>query len=208
MRDTKQPFDLSALENDYDVVGELGAPGPGRAYFGTRKDFAAKRRDDNTGVLVEVFPVPPGDEGNALSHLASDAQILSGLSHRRLVPVIEARWVGKDILAVVTQRTTDPTLAQLLRNGETFSNPRTAAILREVNGLLEWAREQKIVHRRVTPEQVYLEPKTDRVRVTFAIAPSSGSSSRARTTTRAPSRGSPSRCSAATRTSRRATRTR
>ena len=168
MRDTKQPIDLSALETDYDVVGELGATGSGRAYFGTRKDAAAKRRDDNTGVQIEVFPVPEGDEGNALSHLASDAKTLSGLTHRRLIPVIESRWVGKEVLAVVTQRTTDPTLAQLLRNGETFSNPRTAAILREVNGLLEWAREHNIVHRDVTPDRIYLEPRTDRVRVSFA----------------------------------------
>jgi hypothetical protein len=171
MRDKQQPFDLSTLENDYDVVGELGATGVGRAYFGTRKEANAKRRDDNTGVLIEVIDRPAGDEGNALSHLASDAQILSRLSHRRLIPMIEGRWVGKEVLAVITKRTSEPTLAQLLTAGETFSNPRTAAILREVNGLLEWAREQKIVHRGVTPDRLYFEPKTDRVRVSFAVAP-------------------------------------
>jgi hypothetical protein len=140
MRDTMQPFDLSALENDYDIIGELGDTGVGRAFFGTTKNVAAKRRDDNTGVQIEVVTPPSGDEGHALSHLASDAQILSGLSHRRLIPVIEGRWIGKEVLAVVTRRTTEPTLAKLLALGETFTNPRAAAILREVNGLLEWAR--------------------------------------------------------------------
>jgi hypothetical protein len=171
MRDTKQPLDLSALEQDYDVIGELGGANGGPTFYGTRKDAAAKRRDDNTGVLIEVLDPPEGDEGNALSHFASDAQILMRLSHRRLIPVIEGRWVGKDVLAFITKRTTEPTLAHLLATGETFTNPRAAAILREVNGLLEWAREQKIVHRNVTPDRIYLEPMTDRVRVSFSVAP-------------------------------------
>ncbi|HEX7465322.1 MAG TPA: hypothetical protein VF309_01680, partial [Usitatibacter sp.] len=171
MRDTKQPLDLSPLNTDYDIIGELGATGVGRSFFGTRKDAAAKRRDDNTGVLIEVLLPPEGDEGNALSHMASDAQTLMRTSHRRLVPVIEGRWIGKDVLAVVTRRTTEPTLAQLLATGERFTNPRAAAILRDVNGLLEWAREQKIVHRGLTPHRIYLEPKTDRVRATFEVSP-------------------------------------
>lgn len=171
MRDTKQPLDLSALENDYDIIGELGGPEGARTWFGTKRDANTKRRDDNSGVLVEVLDPPAGDEGNALSHFASDAQILMRLTHRRLIPVIEARWVGKDVLAMITKRTTEPTLAQLLSTGETFTNPRAAAILRELNGLLEWAREQKIVHRTITPDRIYLEPRTDRVRASFAVAP-------------------------------------
>ena len=48
---------------------------------------------------------------------------------------------------------------------------RAAAILREVNGLLEWAREHNVVHRNITADRIYLEPKTDRVRVSFGVAP-------------------------------------
>jgi Skp family chaperone for outer membrane proteins len=88
-----------------------------------------------------------------------------------LIPVLEGRWIGTDAFAVITQRIGDPSLAQMLEKGERFSNPRAAAILREVNGLLEWAREQKVVHRNVTPDRLYLEPKTDRVRVSFEVAP-------------------------------------
>ena len=45
-----------------------------------------------------------------------------------------------------------------LATGDRFSTTRVAAILREVNGLLEWAREHNIVHRTITTDRIYLEP--------------------------------------------------
>ncbi|MEO8334271.1 MAG: protein kinase [bacterium] len=171
MSETNQSPDLNTLENDYHVVGEVRGPGGMRAYTATRKDAGVKRRDDQSGVLITVVTTPEGDEGNALSHLAADTKLLAGMSHRRLIPVVEGRWVGTDAFAVVTQRTTDSSLEQRLAQGETFSTPRVAAILREVNGLLEWAREHKVVHRNITTERIFLEPRTDRVRVTFGVAP-------------------------------------
>jgi hypothetical protein len=171
MSQTSQSPDLSPLAADYEIVGELDAPNGPRSYIGRRKAGPGKRRDDQTGVLISIVTPPEGDEANALTLLAADTQVLSRLTHRRLIPVLEGRWIGDDVYAVVTQRVNDPSLAQRLAAGETFTNPRIAAILREVNGLLEWARGQKIVHRNVTPDRVFLEPKTDRVRVSFGIAP-------------------------------------
>ena len=167
----KQTLDLSPLSPDYEIVGELDDAAESRTYIATRRGDASKRRDDQTAVLITIVGTPEGDEANALSHLAADTKLLMYTPHRRLVPVIDGRWLGDDTFAVVTQRLTDPSLAQRLVTGETFTNPRIAAILREVNGLLEWARDQNIVHRAISPSRVYLEPKTDRVRVAFAIAP-------------------------------------
>ena len=167
----KPTLDLSSLTADYDVVGELDDAADARSYIATRKGESSKRRSDQTGVLVTVVSTPEGDESNALSQLAADTQTLARTTHRRLVPVIEGRWLGDDAFAVVTQRVMDPTLSQRLATGETFANTRVAAILREVNGLLEWARAQKIVHRGIPASRIYLEPRTDRVRVSFAIAP-------------------------------------
>lgn len=167
----KQSPDLSALSSDYDIVGQLDDAPDYRTYIGTRKNADTKRRDDQTGVFITVVTTPEGDEGNAVTHLAADVKQLAVNPHRRLLPIVEGRWLGEDAFAVVTQRTTDPTLAQRLATGETFSNPRIAAILREINGLLEWARGRDIVHRSLLASHIYLEPKTDRVRVSFAIAP-------------------------------------
>ena len=170
MRDPKPPVDLTALEADFDIVGELGSTGDAKILIASRKGSSPKRRDDESAVVIEVVGVPEGDEGNALSHLAADTKRLSATAHRRLVRVLDGRWLGERAFAVIRERVTDPTLAQLLATGERFSNPRIAAILREVNGLLEWAREQMLTHRAITPDRIYLEPKTDRVRVAFAAS--------------------------------------
>lgn len=171
MKEPKQSIDLSPLAADYDIVGQQEGADGVRRYLATRRGDTAKRRDDQPGVLITIFSTPPGDEANALSHLAADTQLLARLAHRRLIPVIDGRWLGDDSYAVVTRRIAEPSLAERLSAGETFTTPRIAAILRDVNGLLEWAREQRVVHRSVTPANIYLEPKTDRVRVSFAVEP-------------------------------------
>src|SRR5438270_10483940 len=114
MSDTTQSPDLSALTADYDLVGELDTVDGPRTYIGRRKVGAGKRHDDQTGVLISLVTTPQGDEANALTLLAADTQVLSRLTHRRLVPVLEGRWIADDVYAVVTQRVTDPSLAQRL----------------------------------------------------------------------------------------------
>ena len=168
---TSEP-DLTALANDFDIVGELGgAPGT-RYLIATRKAADGKRRDDSgSRVIIEIVRPPEGDESHALDHVASDTKLLSTLRHRRLVPILEGRWVGDDAFAVVREQVDDPSVADLLARGDPFTNVRTAAILREVHGLLQWAREHDVVHRRVTTDRVFLEPTSDRVRVSFGAGP-------------------------------------
>ncbi|MDQ2665928.1 MAG: hypothetical protein M3Z05_07945 [Gemmatimonadota bacterium] len=171
MTEARQSPDLSSLAADYDIVGEMGGARDARTYMATRKAAAGKRRDDQTAVLISVVTSPDGDEGNALSHLAADTKLLAANTHRRLVPVVEGRWLGADAFAVVTQRTSDPSLTQILATREKFSTTRVAAIVREINGLLEWARAHNVTHRGLSADRIFLEPKTDRVRVTFGLLP-------------------------------------
>ena len=171
MSETPSPLDLSSLEHDYEIVGELNTQINARAYIASRKDPGGKRRDDHTRVVITISVAPEGDEGNALSHFAADTRLLARLKHRRLVPIVEGQWVGTDAFAVITERSNDTSLAAVLARAERFTNPRIAALLREVDGLLEWAREQKVMHRLVTPDSIFLEPQTDRVSASFVIAP-------------------------------------
>jgi hypothetical protein len=163
--------ELSALADDFDVVGEMSVGGRTPFLIATRKSGAGKRQQDSSRVLIEIARPPEGDESHALDHLASDTKLLSNLRHRRLVSILEGRWLGDDAFAVVREYVDDPSAADLLARGEPFTNTRTAAILREVHGVLQWAREQDVVHRRVTPDRLFLEPTTDRVRVSFAVGP-------------------------------------
>jgi hypothetical protein len=167
---TSEPV-FTALADDFDIVGELGAAPGTRFLIATRKTVDDKRRDESGRVIIEIVTPPKGDESHALDHVASDTKLLSTLRHRRLVPIIEGRWIGDDAFAVVREQVDDPSVADLLARGDPFTNVRTAAILREVHGLLQWAREHDVVHRRVTTDRVFLEPTSDRVRVSFAAGP-------------------------------------
>ena len=167
---TSEP-DLSNLTGDFDIVGELGGRPRTQYLIATRKTPTGKRRDDMDRVLVEVVHPPEGDESHALDHLASDTKLLSGLRHRRLVSIVEGRWLGPDAFAVIREYVDDPSVDDLLARGDSFTNTRIAAILREVHGVLQWAREQDVVHRHVTPDRLFLEPTSDRVRVSFGAGP-------------------------------------
>lgn len=162
---TPDTVTLDALADRYEIIGELGGRRGSRSYI-------ARRTDTGADVLVSVFRQPEGDEGNALNHLASDANRLSESSHPNLVPVHEARWLANDTLALVTDRVRHPTLEEMLiRRNEEFSCPRVAMVLRDINGALEWAREMKIVHRHVDPSSIFVLPGNDRVMLSFVLRP-------------------------------------
>ena len=173
MPDSTRPSDsdLTALTTDFDIVGELAGRPRTQYLIAARRNAAGQRRDDQGRVLIEIVRPPEGDESHALDHLASDTKLLSGLRHRRLVCYYEGRWLGDDAFAVIREYVDDPSVADLLARGASFTNTRIAAILREVHGVLQWAREQDVVHRRVTTDRLFLEPTSDRVRVTFGAAP-------------------------------------
>jgi len=156
--------DLAPLAESYDILGELYARPDARTFVG-------KRRADGEPVLVVLPRVPEGDERNALTLFAADVNLLAGLEHPALVPIIESRWIDKNTFAVVTARPDDATLEELLERGEEFPPARAAAILREVNGLLEWARAEKVVHRAVDLSTVYVDEASDDVRASFVVRP-------------------------------------
>ena len=157
--------DLRALENAYQMVGELHASDGVRHFIG-------RRRHDGADVIVSVYMPPTGGENNELTHFAADAQQLAnGLRDPHVVDIYEARWLGSNALAVVGERAAGITLDELLERGEEFSNPRVAAALKDVAGALEWARTHDIVHRGVTPESMFFDEADERVRVAFVPMP-------------------------------------
>src|SRR6266545_2512633 len=98
---TKEPAEalkLDQLEEAYEVVGEITGRTDARTFLG-------KRRTDGSDVLIVVAQTPPGDEGNALSHLAADANLLASsgqrnLLSRNLLSIVESQWLGTDAFAM------------------------------------------------------------------------------------------------------------
>src|SRR5436305_11021832 len=168
-QDSTRSPKLEQLEETYEIIGELTGRTDARTFMGKRRGDGGDGGDGGD-VLIVVFTTPAGDEGNALSHLAADVTQLASARQRNLLFIVEGRWIGTDAFAIVMERRDAPTLAELLsRREEEFGLQRIAAILRDTNGVLEWARSQKIVHRAVTPKTLYLEPGSDRVLISFAI---------------------------------------
>jgi hypothetical protein len=170
-----KPLDLSALSEKYEIVGEYAALGHNRRYPG-------RRREDGADVLVTVLRATPDlaqgtgkrerpepaaqTEGlgrsKAIAQFAADANLMVGLSHPNMPRVFEGRWLGDDAFAIVTERINGVTLGELLR-GDRIPKPRLADILADVDGVLEWARNERLSHRGVTPDGIWIERGTNRV---------------------------------------------
>ena len=142
-------LDPKALNDEYEILGELCGRDDATCYLGRRKS-------DGRDVTIMTFRTPEGDAGSALAQLASDAHLLGSLTHPSVAPVIEGRWLGNDGYALVTDRVEAPTLAELISREERLPFQRAAAILEEINAVLGWARANGVVHRLVTPDTVHV----------------------------------------------------
>lgn len=165
MSDGPAKPDLSPLHERYDIVGELR--GSGHDGFTT---YIGTRRDGGTDVVVTVATAA-ADDNNALSHLASDTKLLSGVRHPHLARVIDGVWLGDGAYAVVSERVRGTTLAERLDRGERVANPRIALLLQEVAAVLDWARAQGVVHRGVTPATIVVASDETDCFVSFVPTP-------------------------------------
>lgn len=156
MADRHAAPDLRPLENAYRIIGELRGTDDART-------FVARRIDAGDEVLITAVRDPSADGNNALNHYAADTKLLSGLAHPNMPRVIEGRWLGNDVFAVVTARPAGETLGELLSRGEQLSFPRIASVLQDVKGVLDWARDNGVVHRGVTVDSLVFERDTDQV---------------------------------------------
>ena len=92
-----------------------------------------KRRGELDRVLIEIVRPPEGDESFALEQLASDAKLLSHLRHRRLISIVEGRWIGDAAYAVVREYFDDPSVADRARG-----NLRHHMAVRRASGRRAW----------------------------------------------------------------------
>jgi hypothetical protein len=160
MADAAWAPDLKALSDRYEVLGELRGAEDLRSYL-------ARRTADGSDVTILVARAPRGGENNALTHYAADTQLLTNIGHPGMPRVLEGRWLGADSVAVVSERVRGSTLSAVTSGDEPMSFPRVAAILQQVNAVLEWARSHGIVHRGVSLDSIVVEDGSGRVLVSL-----------------------------------------
>jgi serine/threonine protein kinase len=145
------------------VIGELRGP------TGVRR-FVAVRNDNHGEVLIDVIKVSDA-VGNDLAHFASDVQLRSTMSHPKVPPILEGRWLDANGYACVSERIKGDTLQERLDRGDRPGTAEVATILNDVKAVLDWARAGSIVHRGVSPDSIIIEQDTNRLLVTLTPTP-------------------------------------
>jgi uncharacterized protein YecT (DUF1311 family) len=154
---------LNKLDRNYQILTELHRDGVSRTYL-------ARHLGVNRDVTITV--VGAGDTNDAaLPHLASDARLLTAMRHPNIVPVIEGIWLDARTFAVVRARIRGSRVDQLIGKNGALPVGQVATTIQTVHDALSWARNNGIVHRRVTPSSVMFQQGNQRVMLTLELAP-------------------------------------
>jgi uncharacterized protein YecT (DUF1311 family) len=152
--------DLSALQSDYQILTELRRSENSRTYLARH----LKLNRDVTITVVRAADAGAGSgDNNTLTHFASDARTLTVMRHRNVVPVIEGRWLGDGIFAIVRARVRGSTLEQTVATAGALPQARVASTLEQVYSAIEWARANGIVHRHVAADAIVFQQGSGRV---------------------------------------------
>ena len=124
---------------------------------------------DGRAVSTTELTASTAAERNALTHLAADARMLSHHKHPNFVPIVEARWMAANRLAIIRARVRGSTLRQALDAVGPMPEARTIEVLTDVGGVLDWAARGNVVHRTVTSDCVCFQKGSGRVMVSFGL---------------------------------------
>jgi uncharacterized protein YecT (DUF1311 family) len=155
--------DLSKLDKDYQILTELHCDSDSHTYL-------ARHLRLNRDVVITVVRAPDGDAGNALTHFAADARLLTAMRHPNVVPVIEGVWLDEKTFAIVRARVRGSTLDQLITAVGPVPIARVATTIQQVQAALAWARNGGVVHRRVAPEFLVFQQGNGRVLLSLGVA--------------------------------------
>jgi len=152
---------LTKLERNYEILSELHREDASRTYL-------ARHIGLNRDVTITV--VGAGLDDVALSHLASDARLLATIRHRNIIPIVEGIWLDGRTFAVVRARVRGSRLDQMIEKTGPVPIGQVATTIQSVRDAISWARENGIVHRRVTPSSVTFQQGNQRVVLTLELA--------------------------------------
>jgi len=162
--DTDFPTDLRALEENYELIRELGQSGMAAVYLARRHD---------TGKLVAIKAVRARylDDAEALQRFAREARTVAGLSHPNIVATEAIEEMGDRAVAIIREYIGGGTVRDRLREYGAFSAEDAERVLRDVASALAYAHKRGIVHRDVKPENVFLDKQGGRALLAdFGIA--------------------------------------
>lgn len=173
MIDEWEEGEVSDLEDEYTLLGELGRGGSAVVY---------RARDRSLGRDVAIKVVRPKFAANAedaIARLTREARTVARLQHPGIVTVHAVKRLRDGGLALVMQMVPGRTLKQAIASDGPFEPERAERVIKDVAEALAFAHSKGVVHRDVKPENIFLEVGTGRALLSdFGIAHSSEFDSR------------------------------
>ncbi len=165
--------EVSDLEDEYTILGELGRGGSAIV-------FRARDRVLLRDVAIKVVrPKYAASAEDSIARLAREAQTVARLQHPNIVTVHAVKRLRDGGLALVMQLVPGKTLKQAIHDDGPFEPERAEHIVRDVAEALAFAHRHGVVHRDVKPENIFLELGTGRALLAdFGIAHSTEFDSR------------------------------
>ena len=158
------PSDLQALEDEYELIRELGQGGMAAVYL-------ARRRDSSRLVAIKAIRARYLDDPDALQRFAREAHTVADLDHPNIVRTEAIEQIGDRAVAIIMEYIASGTVRDRLREYGAFSAEETEGVLRDVANALAYAHRRGIVHRDVKPENVFLDATRSRAVLSdFGIA--------------------------------------
>ncbi|MEY4510604.1 MAG: hypothetical protein RLZZ450_2726 [Pseudomonadota bacterium] len=133
----------------YRVLELLGRGGMGMVY-------AALDRELDRAVALKVLPRERCGDPVAVERFLRQAKALARIAHRGVVRVYDRGLHEGELPYVVMERLEGRDLSRALREGERFSPARALALTAELCDVVEAVHRHGLVHRDLTPANVFL----------------------------------------------------
>ncbi len=154
------------LGERYEVLGKLGAGAFGEVY--RARDTVLGREVAIKRIRLDVFAEPSQLE-EVNKRFLREAQVASQLRHANIVithDIVSAPTMSFIVMELVTGQT----LAKLLQARGRLSLSETNDVLSQVAAALDYAHQNKVVHRDVKPANIMIEPSGQVKVMDFGIA--------------------------------------
>ena len=150
MTDDHVPAVRTALEEQYEIIRELGRGGTALVYL-------AKERATGVEVAIKIIRAKYIEDEEAQARFAREARFVAELEHPNIVPMRAVLNLGNGGIALVMSHVDGRTLKQHIKEQGRLSPQETERIMRDIAHALGAAHDLGIIHRDVKPENIFID---------------------------------------------------
>lgn len=154
---------LSRLEDDYEIVREIGRGGTAIVYL-------ARERSSDSEVAIKLIRAKYVEDEETLARFAREARYVGSLHHPNVVALRSVAELGDLGLALVMDHVRGRTLKQTIQENGPMSPVQARSVLRDIASALQAAHAMGIVHRDVKPENIFVDTHGSALLSDFGVA--------------------------------------